>query len=120
MTLMERLRGTPVSDGTVPDYGERTPWRRKGDTLSIAPDQEAEAAAEPIIGNTSTFLVKLEKELARDRLNEIATLVRALTYGEMMELAKAFADIVAAQPVEIASLTDGVMAAVIHRWSGSR
>ena len=30
-----------------------------------------------------------EYELGRDRLNEIATLVRTLTYGEMMELAHA-------------------------------
>jgi hypothetical protein len=30
-----------------------------------------------------------EDELSRDRLNEIATLMRTLTYGEMVELAHA-------------------------------
>jgi hypothetical protein len=34
-------------------------------------------------------LHKLEDELSRNRLNEIATLMRTLTYGEMMELARA-------------------------------
>jgi hypothetical protein len=34
-------------------------------------------------------LDKLENELNRDRLKEIATLVRSLTYGEMMELTQA-------------------------------
>ena len=34
-------------------------------------------------------LHKLEDELSRNRLNEIATLMRTLTYGEMMELAHA-------------------------------
>src|SRR5262249_29959096 len=32
-------------------------------------------------------LHRLEEELCHNRLNEIATLMRALTYGEMMELA---------------------------------
>lgn len=31
---------------------------------------------------------KLDDELGRNRLNEIATLMRTLTYGEMMELAQ--------------------------------
>jgi len=34
-------------------------------------------------------LRELEDEISRNRLHEIATLVRALTYGEMMELARA-------------------------------
>src|SRR6516162_3038151 len=34
-------------------------------------------------------LTKFEDDLNRSRLDEIATLMRALTYGEMMELAQA-------------------------------
>lgn len=36
----------------------------------------------------SIDLKDLEDELTRNRLNEIAILIRALTYGEMMELAE--------------------------------
>src|SRR6266849_9220433 len=55
-----------------------------GDELS---DQNYSEASMEISGRDD--LHKSEDELSRDRLNEIATLVRTLTYGEMMELAHA-------------------------------
>jgi hypothetical protein len=57
-------------------------------------------------------LHKLEDELNRNRLNEIATLVRALTYGEMMELAHAIWKIRPEGTVDQQSLP-----MMLHLWS---
>jgi hypothetical protein len=42
-----------------------------------------------LLDSAGVNLHKLADELTRNRLNEIATLVRALTYGEMMQFAHA-------------------------------
>jgi hypothetical protein len=55
-----------------------------GDELS---DRDYSEASMEISSQVS--LHKLEHELNRNRLNEIAMLMRTLTYGEMMELAHA-------------------------------
>jgi hypothetical protein len=59
---------------------------------------------------------KLEDELSRNRLNEIAALVRTLTYGEMMELAEAIWNIRSqgADAVDQSSLP-----MMLHLWSTS-
>ena len=48
-------------------------------------------AEEPdnLLDGVGVNLHRLEDELSRNRLEEIAALVRALTYGEMMDLAQA-------------------------------
>ncbi len=59
-------------------------------------------------------LLKLEDELTRNRLNEIATLVRSLTYGEMMELAEAIWNIRPEGSIDQQSLP-----MMLHMWSTS-
>lgn len=59
-------------------------------------------------------LHKLEDELTRNRLSEIATLVRSLTYGEMMELARAIWNIRPDGTVDQQSLP-----MMLHLWSTS-
>jgi hypothetical protein len=54
-------------------------------------------------------------EFGRDRLNEIATLVRTLTYGEMMELARAIWKI---RP-EGAEVDQYSLPMMLHLWSTS-
>jgi len=54
-----------------------------GDELS---GRDYSEASVHISGQVS--LRKLEDEISRNRLHEIATLMRTLTYGEMMELAR--------------------------------
>ena len=61
-------------------------------------------------------LRKLEHELGRRRLDEIADVVRTLTYGEMMELAASMWNV---KP-EDSNLTEHNLPAVLHRWSTSR
>jgi len=59
--------------------------------------------------------VKLEHELSRNPLNEIATMMRALTYGEMMELAQAIWKI---RP-EGEGVNQDSLPMMLHRWSTS-
>ena len=60
-------------------------------------------------------LRKLEHELNRNPLNEIATMMRALTYGEMMELAQAIWKI---RP-EGEGVNQDSLPMMLHRWSTS-
>jgi hypothetical protein len=61
-------------------------------------------------------LRKLEAELGRRRLDEIADVVRALTYGEMMELAESMWNV---RPND-SELTEHNLPDVLYRWSTSR
>jgi len=60
-------------------------------------------------------LHKLEHDLSRNPLNEIATMMRALTYGEMMELAQAIWKI---RP-EGEGVDQDSLPMLLHRWSTS-
>jgi len=65
---------------------------------------------------TSVNLRKLQEQLDRKPLDEIAMLVQALTYGEMIELADAMWKV---QP-EGSAVTQENLPALLHRWSKSR
>jgi hypothetical protein len=65
---------------------------------------------------TTVNLRKLQEQLARSPLDEIATLVGSLTYGEMIELSEA---IWRAQP-DGSAITLENFPALLHRWSKSR
>ena len=65
---------------------------------------------------TNVNLRKLQEQLDRQPLDEIAMLVQALTYGEMIELAEAMWRV---QP-EGAAVTQENLPALLHRWSKSR
>ena len=62
---------------------------------------------------THVNLRKLESELSRNPLNEIATMMRSLTYGEMMELAQAIWKI---RP-EGEGVSQDTLPMLLHRWS---
>ncbi len=59
-------------------------------------------------------LRKLEEDLNRNRLNEIASLVRTLTYGEMIEFAQAIWKIRPEGDIDENSLP-----MILHLWSTS-
>jgi hypothetical protein len=61
-------------------------------------------------------LRKFQEQLNRNRLDEIAALVLALTYGEMIEMASA---IWQTQP-DGSAITQENLPALLHRWSKSR
>jgi hypothetical protein len=61
-------------------------------------------------------LRRLEAELGRKRLDEIAGVVRTLTYGEMMQLAESMWNV----RVGEAELTEHNLPAVLYRWSTTR
>jgi hypothetical protein len=74
---------------------------------------EAEASEEPA---PVVDLRKLEAALGRKRLDEIADVVRALTYGEMIELAESVWNV---RPDD-SELNESNLPAVLYRWSTSR
>lgn len=85
----------------------------KPKALRLAP---ADDAASPEAGQPIVDLRKLEAELGRRRLDEIADVVRALTYGEMMELAASMWNV---RP-DGSGLTEDNLPTVLYRWSTSR
>jgi hypothetical protein len=91
-----RLLGT--SDSVTEDY--------YGDELSDQASMEASRQVD---------LRPMEDELSRNRLNEIATLVRTLTYGEMLELAHAIWKI---RPAE-GEVDQHTLPRMLHLWSTS-
>ena len=76
-----------------------------------AEDATPQEAAPPVVD-----LRKLEAALGRKRLDEIADFVRALTYGEMIELAESMWNV---KPDD-AELSESNLPAVLYRWSTSR
>jgi hypothetical protein len=60
-------------------------------------------------------LRKLEERLARKPLDEIATLIQGLTYGEMIELAQ----VMWKSHPEGSAITQDNLPALLHRWSKS-
>jgi hypothetical protein len=62
----------------------------------------------------TAIMHKLEDELNRNRLNDIAALVRSLTYGEMMELAQAIWKI---RPEGTATVDQHTLPMMLHLWS---
>jgi hypothetical protein len=85
-----------------------------------APAARPEDVPEPDAGRDPAppvvDLRKLEAELGRKRLDEIADVVRALTYGEMMELAESMWKV---RPDD-SELNERSLPAVLYRWSTSR
>jgi hypothetical protein len=65
---------------------------------------------------TNINLRRLQEQLDRQPLDEIAMLVRALTYGEMIELAEGMWKV---QP-DGSAVTQDNLPALLHRWSQSR
>jgi hypothetical protein len=59
---------------------------------------------------------KIEERFARNPLDEMATLVQGLTYGEMIEFSEAMWKVRA----EGSDVTLETLPAVLHRWSTSR
>ena len=89
------------------------PESYKPKALRLAP---ADDLALPEVKRPVVDLRKLEEELGRRRLDEIADVVRALTYGEMMELAASMWNV---RP-DGADLTEHNLPSVLYRWSTSR
>jgi hypothetical protein len=102
------LRLNPV-DGDNEPYDDNEPYRQANG--NCPPDGDPHETDAPTVD-----LRKLEEELGRRRLDEIADVVRALTYGEMMELAASMWNV---KP-DGSNLTEHNLPAVLYRWSTSR
>jgi hypothetical protein len=106
-----------MSNVELPGATDR-PWRAE-DFRSDAFRRDAlerEKPKDEMNAAGSVNLQKLEEQLERQPVDEIAALMRALTYGEMMELAEGLCN-VSGQGPEISK--DG-LPGLLHRWSTSR
>jgi hypothetical protein len=103
------------------------PESYKPKALRLAPTAESIAPTEPQASAECAAtsqkaapsivdLRKLEAELGRRRIDEIADVMRALTYGEMIELAESMWNI---KP-DNSELNEDNLPAVLYRWSTSR
>ena len=81
---------------------------------------DRERAEDEINVGGSVNLQKLEEQLARGRLDEIAALIRALTYGEMIELAEGLCNVMCNVNGQGSEISKGNLPGLLHRWSTSR
>ncbi len=86
---------------------------RDADTCPNAYDECVECDWSPPAG-ANVSLTKLEAELSRNPLDEIASLMRSLTYGEMIELGEAIWKVKGE-----GEITQGTLPGILHRWSKS-
>ena len=81
---------------------------------------ERERAGDEMNAAGSVNLQKLEEQLARGRLDEIAALIRALTYGEMIELAEGLCSVMCNVNGQGSEISKVNLPGLLHRWSTSR
>ena len=99
---------TNLTRNPLPDYYNRR-------TSHLDPIEDDDSVARPM-NAPIVDLRKLEEQLSRRRLDEIADVLRALTYGEMMELAESMWNV---RP-DGSSLTEHNLPKLLYRWSTSR
>jgi len=85
----------------------------RGEAVGVSADshQAPDVMGEPM--GPTVNLRKLQDQLNRKPLNEIAALVLALTYGEMIE----FADAVWKSQPEGSAINQENIPALLHRWA---
>jgi hypothetical protein len=111
------LESRPIPD----DY--RPKQLRMGPVVRAEAEHAAEDNFRPPMGpdggavpESSVILRKLEAELGRRPVEEIARLVRSLTYGEMIELAASMLEV---QPEGLVVTADN-LPNMFYRWSIAR
>jgi hypothetical protein len=114
--LDEILRRSLTDDyGSERDGAELVPYASSDDGAGNGFDMNNHYEVAMNSG-TNINLRRLQEQLDRQPLDEIAMLVRALTYGEMIELAEGMWKV---QP-DGAAVTQENLPALLHRWSQSR
>jgi len=96
--------------GSRPTPDDYLPGRVARDEREVSASPERQENLFPGVN-----LQTLQDHLLRHPLDEIATLVRGLTYGDMIDLANAIWRI---QPTGV-SITEENLPALLHRWSKS-
>lgn len=79
----------------------------------------ASTEAPPLAPRAQVNLSELEKELTRSRLDDIANLVRSLTYGEMIDLAEGLWNVHDRESAED-EITEKTLPEIWWKWSTNR
>jgi hypothetical protein len=106
----------PVADDYRPARNGASAVRREAGSVARSEIDTRNHQGVAMNMGTSVNLRKLQEQLDRKPLDEIAMLVQALTYGEMIELAEAMWKV---QP-DGSAVTQENLPALLHRWSKSR
>jgi hypothetical protein len=118
--VRERIPWLHGAEPRTDDY--RSPCPRAADReVPVSPaineiEAPDERRGEMLSPGVAVNLRKLEERLTRKPLDEIATLIHGLTYGDMIELAEAMWK---SQP-EGSALTQDNLPGLLHRWCKSR
>ncbi len=110
-TQTDGLRETEEADRAASDAVEGEDSALSADPALPETDRASSESGSKMSGPVN--LRKLQEQLDRSRLDEIAALVLSLTYGEMIELANA---IWKSQP-DSSPLTQETLPALLYRWS---
>jgi hypothetical protein len=114
---MSQLQGENMSNVELPRATDRRLKAEDFRSNAFRRDAlEREGREDEMNAAGSVNLQRLEEQLERQPVDEIAALMRALTYGEMMELAEGLCNI-NGQGSEISKDN---LAGLLHRWSTSR
>jgi hypothetical protein len=107
----------PLPRDLADDY--RPPYLRAAEREvldSPAMNAPNHRGADMLSTEATVNLRKLEERITRNTIDEIATLIQSLTYGEMIELA----EVMWKSHPEGSAITQENLAALLHRWSKSR
>jgi hypothetical protein len=106
----------PLPRDLADDY--RPPYLRAAEREvldSPAMNAPNHRGAEMLSTEATVNLRKLEERITRNTIDEIATLIQSLTYGEMIELAETMWNV---RP-EGSAITQDSLPALLYRWSKS-
>jgi hypothetical protein len=92
------MRARPVREQSALRYGP-------ADDPRLCGTMEGEEAL-------MTAILEVDAELSRDRVSHLASLVRSLTYGEMIELAERLWEAKGEEEI-----TEGTLPEVLWRWA---
>jgi hypothetical protein len=105
----------PRERDTRPVPSDYRPKPLRALSAGVESDSYYDDPGASLLEATAVNLHKLEDELLnRNRLDEIAALVRSLTYGEMMQLAQAIWKI---RPEDAGTVDQTTLPVMLHRWS---
>jgi hypothetical protein len=113
--MLDEILRRSLTDGYEREDAEPVPYASSDDSAGNGFDMNNDYEVAMNSG-TNINLRRLQEQLDRQPLDEIAMLVRALTYGEMIELAEGMWKV---QP-DGSAVTQDNLPALLHRWSQSR
>jgi hypothetical protein len=113
---LSQLMGDDMSNVELSKMADRRLRSEDFRSEAFRRDALGREQADEMDTESSVNLQTLAQQLERRPIDEIAALVRTLTYGEMIELAEELAN----AQLEGSDISKNALPSVLHRWSTSR